>query len=616
MIIRRFLSNKHSDSLVGKYGMYANPPRNKAGHSDTNGKNNTTKDDDGVFFGNLNFRGYALVKRFYISSKFFLRNKAFCGSQVSFFKRVCQITLSYNIIKHFTLILYKNASQSFRYFFIKSGAFYFLGKFESIYCDYSHYRALLKWRRDEILPNLSNLAAKSTVVLFLTLAITAAPAHADFSSEVDSYLSNVGLSSNVTSPTSYKGKDAEYYSLGSVYARTDVKNIQPVNVRLPEFRAGCGGIDIFAGGFSFIDSDQFIAFGKKVAANAGGFGAKMALSLICPMCEKHMSELQKLANEINNFNLNSCEVAQNAIGAMASMNTRTASAFCKAKKNGHGYDDYSDARSGCDNKGKAADMNFSEEEKNAGAPPLNLVWRVLTQNKGASLSSDDQKYYELLMSMTGTIIMRKPSDDPQISSINPTITDQQFINNIINGGDVALYTCDEKVDCLRPNRVTQKLPANKSFKGRVQSMISSIREKINTESFGGSAKFTNAEQSFIANSPYGLPILKIIEVQSAHKKFDTVFSLNGLEDWVALNLVYEYLGKLINQVETRSLLTTSLDQESKKTLINNISSIRQIIFAEIGKHNDKINTINTQIKTASEIEGYLNKNNILVGMKR
>jgi conjugative transfer pilus assembly protein TraH len=86
-------------------------------------------------------------------------------------------------------------------------------------------------------------------LIILTL-IFPTVSYAAFNDEVDSFLDEVGLgdNSNVTSATSWKGKASDYYSLGGFYTRSNVKNIQPLAVRLPELRAGCGGIDFYAGG--------------------------------------------------------------------------------------------------------------------------------------------------------------------------------------------------------------------------------------------------------------------------------------------------------------------------------------------------------------------------------
>ena len=63
---------------------------------------------------------------------------------------------------------------------------------------------------------------------------------------------------NYTRPTAYQGQQAGYATLGSLYVRTRPRNSTLANIQLPSVRAGCGGIDIFGGSFSFISKDELI----------------------------------------------------------------------------------------------------------------------------------------------------------------------------------------------------------------------------------------------------------------------------------------------------------------------------------------------------------------------
>jgi conjugative transfer pilus assembly protein TraH len=48
---------------------------------------------------------------------------------------------------------------------------------------------------------------------------------------------------------------------------------------MPSVKAGCGGIDIFTGGFSFINTDQIVA-AMKAAANGAAFVFDLAINAI------------------------------------------------------------------------------------------------------------------------------------------------------------------------------------------------------------------------------------------------------------------------------------------------------------------------------------------------
>ena len=75
-------------------------------------------------------------------------------------------------------------------------------------------------------------------------------AYANINNDLDSYFNGLGYSSNTTSPHAYHGQQAGYYTGGSASMRTQVRDVQIMQLNLPSYRSGCGGIDIYAGSFS------------------------------------------------------------------------------------------------------------------------------------------------------------------------------------------------------------------------------------------------------------------------------------------------------------------------------------------------------------------------------
>ena len=121
------------------------------------------------------------------------------------------------------------------------------------------------------------------VVLSASIVLTApVPASAGVESEMQSFMTEMGAQANVTGPSAYQGQSAGYYSGGAMWARFPQKNIQPFNLQLPHARAGCGGIDLFAGSFSFINTAELVAMLKATANNALGFAFKLAIDTISP----------------------------------------------------------------------------------------------------------------------------------------------------------------------------------------------------------------------------------------------------------------------------------------------------------------------------------------------
>ncbi|MFO0519953.1 MAG: conjugal transfer protein TraH, partial [bacterium] len=148
-------------------------------------------------------------------------------------------------------------------------------------------------------------------LLAMTLATTPLVSHtADLNAEMQAMFNDLGALGNVTTPGAFRGQAMNLYTGGSLMMRAPGRNYPLATVQLPSLRAGCGGIDIYGGAFSFINKQQFIALLQNIGANATGYAFKLALQSISPDIDKLLTELQDQINKINAMNINSCEAAQ------------------------------------------------------------------------------------------------------------------------------------------------------------------------------------------------------------------------------------------------------------------------------------------------------------------
>ncbi|MFA0125561.1 conjugal transfer protein TraH, partial [Vibrio sp. 10N.261.48.A2] len=164
-----------------------------------------------------------------------------------------------------------------------------------------------------IVPKRNVLHLSLAISLFVS-PITQA---AGVNGSLDSFFNSLGYHTNVSNPSSYKGQAANFYNGGSLYVRSSVKNAQLAAVTIPSVNAGCGGIDAFMGGFSHINSDQLVQFGKAVVANAVPFAVDLALQTWAPQIKQIRDNLQSIADKWLNQSINSCETAQAAVGGLA-----------------------------------------------------------------------------------------------------------------------------------------------------------------------------------------------------------------------------------------------------------------------------------------------------------
>ena len=143
-------------------------------------------------------------------------------------------------------------------------------------------------------------------MLFSALAIASPASHAaDLNSEMQSMFNDLGALGNVTTPGAFRGQAMNLYTGGSLMMRAPGRNYPLLNAQLPSLRAGCGGIDLYGGAFSFINKQQFISLLQNIGANAVGYAFKLALQSISPDIDKLLTELQDQINKINAMNINS-----------------------------------------------------------------------------------------------------------------------------------------------------------------------------------------------------------------------------------------------------------------------------------------------------------------------
>ncbi|MEI6628584.1 MAG: conjugal transfer protein TraH, partial [Alphaproteobacteria bacterium] len=134
--------------------------------------------------------------------------------------------------------------------------------------------------------------------------------------DLQRFFNSAGMASNVTSPGAYKDQSGGYYSGGGVVSRTGSRNAQLATVQMPGFRAGCGGIDLWMGGFSHISSGALVEMLRNIGSSAASYAFMLAVQTVSPQIYNIMNELNALANQINQTNINSCEAAATMLGGV------------------------------------------------------------------------------------------------------------------------------------------------------------------------------------------------------------------------------------------------------------------------------------------------------------
>ena len=115
-----------------------------------------------------------------------------------------------------------------------------------------------------------------------------------------------------TSPGYYKTQVGGLWYGGDLKVRWDLSgaNIRLFHAQAPSFNGvGCNGIDAAFGAFSYLGFDQLVEKLKKIAAAAPAMAFSMAISTLCEQCETIMNNLEKIANQLNQFNIDACKAS-------------------------------------------------------------------------------------------------------------------------------------------------------------------------------------------------------------------------------------------------------------------------------------------------------------------
>lgn len=132
------------------------------------------------------------------------------------------------------------------------------------------------------------------------------------SADLDSWAANAIAHYN--GPGYLESQQRHIFSGGSFHLRTPNFGSEPIAaVRLPRFKAGCGGIDMFWGGFNFMDFDYFVQKAQRIISAAPAFAFQYALDAVSPATNGIVNSLENMADMVNGLQMNECGIAKNSV---------------------------------------------------------------------------------------------------------------------------------------------------------------------------------------------------------------------------------------------------------------------------------------------------------------
>jgi len=394
--------------------------------------------------------------------------------------------------------------------------------------------------------------------IFFVLTLSLPALAGDLDAEVDAWYN--ARYSNVTDPQVVNAQGARYYTLGGISTRTNITQMPPlVNIQTPKLSAGCGGIDFYAGGFSAINTDEFVNNLRAIGQNAQSLAYMMAIQVVSPQLSEVMEKVQSWADKAKALNMGSCEAATQLVGgALNTMGAKRGN--CTVKRMDEFGEDWSTANYACTTGGKIKATEASGDANKIAFVNGNLAWYTLMSDPFFAANLD---MATIVMNITGTLIVAQQAgaDDAEIDTLSlppaleSGIEKERFrhIYSVLltgNEGTYNVYTCDtpttDKTGCMTIS--TTPVPVNTPFIGlhdRIEALVTGIIANIKTDS-----PLTADQAALVSNIE--IPIYRYLTVLSAtHNVTGTAENLaNSYTELIAQNILNRSLMAILGRVES------------------------------------------------------------------
>lgn len=377
--------------------------------------------------------------------------------------------------------------------------------------------------------------------------------------------------SHATRGGAYVDQAGGYITGGSFSARGESMDQTVLSFQPPSFSSGCGGIDLFMGGISFISKEKFIATLRAIGNNAASYAYGLALQQVTPQIKAVIDNLQATMQDINNANINSCRMAAQLVGGLAPKTQASTELYCSSKGLNLGsFSDYAEAKHECQKGDKRGEVQRSEdaEFKDVLGDNYNLVWKAIKDNGflEATLA-------ELMMSLSGSIVVK----EGRSNHMKSFATNPEFIRAVVGtaGVPTKVYQCDEPENCLNPRIIDLVIKREDTLLYKINELVQSLYEKIMKD------EEPSAEEKGFINAT-SLPILRILAINAAFKNDSNPIAIPELVEVLAYDLLLRHIESVLDLVleHIDELRAVQLNDTAIKELRQSMAHTHKLILGE------------------------------------
>ncbi len=411
------------------------------------------------------------------------------------------------------------------------------------------------------------------------------PAQADLQQQLDDLVNSLGVMSTTTAPGAYEGQTRGYLTGGGMSLRFPQAPLDLVSVNLPKVRAGCEGIDLYLGAFSYINTDQLIAKLKAIGSASLGYAFQLALEAISPQISGVIKHFENVTERVNNLNLSSCQAARalvDATGLPEKIRSSQVNRCTGARSSSGASTDWTAARQECAaNPGSGVVGDIQDQAY--GKRDRNYLWEAVN-----TLSGLDEPSKELILSAIGTVV----AVENNVSVWPPTILGEQ----LVEGGDIRRYDCTG--DCLVavtvPETTTPGL--TELVRQRLETILDNIRAR---------GPLSPSDVDFVSTAPF--PLYRLVNALSTLTPQVADSYLARWAEPLALLMAQHWVDTSAFQAR-QALSVASVESVVQDQLIRQIKDVQEEIRNRIQRASFVMNTIQVEVEMLERVERAMMRN--------
>jgi conjugative transfer pilus assembly protein TraH len=438
---------------------------------------------------------------------------------------------------------------------------------------------------------------------------------------MQNFYSKFGAVSNSNGGSAYTDQSGGYMTGGSLFVRNPVRSQNLMSITPPGFRVGCGGIDIWSGGMSFISATQLKDMMNGIVSALPSYVLMLGIETYAPQIHTIMQQLNKMAADFNRLNINSCEAAAALATSVWPKSDLGSQAACRTLgAQGGLMTDYASSRHNCGQNPHGVLDAESAKDKESLVGEFNLAWKVLGKikfdfnsngktslnpfvNAGGLNGNDHNTLKEIMMTLSGTVIRKKHDKSYQQQTMIGKGSSEAFLTSLMKGGKIAYYKCDEHTKCLNPQEKELDLDANEALFEKIRKTLEAIVSKIQNDDGGQEA--TEAEMALVNATT--LPVYKIINVTTAHQKGKSIINMGEYSEIIAFDVVYKYINDVFDafQNNTQQLRSFQFTDEHIQPFMDGMNESRKTLAQHRESVFSKMNTMFGFVQKTQMIEKQL-----------